>query len=179
VVRVVGRLHGKAGAVVLQTQGGFDGPESRWSWRVNPGSQRRQRPMNPGTARGPSIDAAGSLRAPAATRVRRPRRTAGSASPRAHPGLARGKRAARPRADARRPLVGLTPRPGAPRGRGPEAPLAEANENQAYCWVERAMSRTILRSSSMNSSYGGGVAPLLSGIMLKVRGDDPPNPSGS
>src|SRR5208283_3489483 len=37
-----------------------------------------------------------------------------------HPGLARGERAARPRADARRPLVGLTPRPGAawpgPRG---------------------------------------------------------------
>jgi len=29
----------------------------------------------------------------------------------------RGDRDARPRADARRPLVGLTPRPGAPRGR--------------------------------------------------------------
>ena len=29
--------------------------------------------------------------------------------PAPHPGLARGERAARPRADARRPLVGLTP----------------------------------------------------------------------
>lgn len=46
--------------------------------------------------------------------------------PAPHTGLARGERDARPRADARRPLVGLTPRPGAPRGRGPEAPRAEA-----------------------------------------------------
>src|SRR6266704_428616 len=52
--------------------------------------------------------------------------------PAPRPGLARGERAARPRADARRPLVGLTPRPGAPRGRGSEAPRAEAKENQTY-----------------------------------------------
>jgi hypothetical protein len=50
-------------------------------------------------------------------RVRWPRVTAGSVSPRAHPGLARGEQAVRVRADARRPLVGLTPRPGAPHGR--------------------------------------------------------------
>jgi len=46
--------------------------------------------------------------------------------PAPHLGLARGERDARPRADARRPLVGLTPRPGAPRGRGPETQRAEA-----------------------------------------------------
>jgi hypothetical protein len=53
--------------------------------------------------------------------------------PTPHPGLARGERAARPRADARRPLVGLTPRPGAPRGQGSGAPRAEGKENQRYC----------------------------------------------
>jgi hypothetical protein len=44
--------------------------------------------------------------------------------PAAHPGLARGERAARPRADARRPLVGLTSRP---RGRWPP-PRASARD---------------------------------------------------
>ena len=47
--------------------------------------------------------------------------------PASHPGLGRS---ARPRADARRPLVGLMPRRGTPRGRGREAPEAEPKENQ-------------------------------------------------
>jgi hypothetical protein len=47
--------------------------------------------------------------------------------------LARSERDARPQADARRLLVGLTPGPGAPRGQGCAAPRAEAKENQTYC----------------------------------------------
>jgi hypothetical protein len=62
--------------------------------------------------------------------------------PAPHPGLARGERDARPRADARRPLVGLTPRPGAPRGRGPEAPRAEA------AWVPWFLRRARPRPAS-------------------------------
>jgi hypothetical protein len=50
-----------------------------------------------------------------------------------HPGLARGGRAAWPRADARRPLGGLTPRPGAPCGRGSQAAPAGATDKRAYC----------------------------------------------
>jgi hypothetical protein len=52
----------------------------------------------------------GSPRAPASTRVRWPPVLLVRHLPAPHPGLARGERAARPRADARRPLVGLTPR---------------------------------------------------------------------
>jgi hypothetical protein len=59
------------------------------------------------------------------------RRTAGSASPRAASSLARGERDARPRADARRPLVGLTL--GRARVAGHRGSTAEATENQTYC----------------------------------------------
>lgn len=37
-VRVRGRLANKTGTAVLQTDGGFDGSEARWTWSVVPGS---------------------------------------------------------------------------------------------------------------------------------------------
>ena len=37
-VRVVGKLGGRSGSFVLQTDGGYDGSEARWSWSVIPGS---------------------------------------------------------------------------------------------------------------------------------------------
>ena len=49
------------------------------------------------------------------------------------PGRVRDERNARARSDARLPLVGLTPGPGAPRGQAPKARLPKAEENQAYC----------------------------------------------
>ncbi len=41
-VRVVGRLGERAGSMVLQTNGGFDGNEARWTWSVVPGSGTEQ-----------------------------------------------------------------------------------------------------------------------------------------
>src|SRR5438876_4569842 len=64
-------------------------------------------------------------------------------SPAPHPGLARGERAARRRADARRPLVGLTPRrarrvAGAQRFHGPKR---RRTRRTARSWSERARRR--------------------------------------
>jgi hypothetical protein len=41
-VRVIGKLNDRAGSMVLQTNGGFDGNEARWTWSVVPGSGTEQ-----------------------------------------------------------------------------------------------------------------------------------------
>jgi hypothetical protein len=48
--------------------------------------------------------------------------------------------------------VGLTPRPGAPRGPGSEAPRAEAKENQTYC-------SKLVRSSQARPTETAKAAP--------------------